>query len=291
VGRLLDEARAEGIVQIKIVHPQARRTDLEVTLRSRYGLRDCILVPTPEPGAASSDGSQPTARHVAVAAATYLRTQGKRIDTLGVSWGNTLQEIAAVLPPGWTRGIEVIQINGSISRSVRPTTGANVAMSIAHRGEGHAILLPVPAIVEHARTRKALYGETFVSETLAKARAADALLFSLGALDPHSVLLHSGAVTPAELGRLRAGGACGDVLGHFITADGSIADHDLESRTVGLTLDDLRAAKLAIAVAAGREKSQIVTAALTSGLCSVLVTDEDAALGVVRNTDSPTIHP
>jgi deoxyribonucleoside regulator len=290
VGRLLEEARTEGIVQIKIVHPQARRTDLEVALRSRFGLRDCIVVPTPQSAVPTSEGGQPTSRHVAIAAANYLRTHGKRIRTLGVSWGNTLQEIAAVLPAGWTRGIDVIQINGSISRSVRPTTGASVAMSIAHSGEGRATLLPVPAIVEHASTRQALYAETFVSETLSKARSADALLFSLGALSPRSVLVRSGAVTPDELRRLRTTGVCGDVLAHFITADGSIANDDIESRTVGLTLDDLRGATQAIAVAAGPEKSQIIIAALTSGLCSVLVTDEDAARGVVQHRPID-IHP
>ena len=289
VGRLLEEARTEGIVQIKIVHPQARRTDLEIALRSRFGLRDCIVVPTPRSGVRTSEVGQVTSRHVALAAANYLRMHGKRIRTLGVSWGNTLQEIAAVLPAGWTRGIEVIQINGSISRSVRPTTGANVAMSIAHSGGGRATLLPVPAIVEHASTRQALYTETFVNEALTMARSADALLFSLGVLSPGSVLVHSGAVTPDELDRLRTAGACGDVLGHFITADGSIANDDIESRTVGLTLDDLRGATQAIAVAAGPEKSQIITAALTSGLCSVLVTDEGAALGVVQHR--PSTHP
>lgn len=287
VGRLLEEARTEGIVQIRIVHPQARRADLEVALRSRFGLRDCIVVPTPR-SATPTEGGRPATRHVALAAANYLRTHGKRIRTLGVSWGNTLQEIAAVLPAGWTRGIEVIQINGSISRSVRPTTGANVALSIAHHGEGRATLLPVPAIVEHASTWRALYGESFVGETLTKARSADALLFSLGVLSPDSVLVESGAVTPGELRRLRTAGACGDVLGHFITADGRIADDDIESRTVGLTLDDLRDASQAIAVAAGPGKSRIITAALASGLCSVLVTDEEAALEIARRDPTST---
>ncbi|MFL6026518.1 MAG: hypothetical protein ACJ72K_06260, partial [Friedmanniella sp.] len=46
VGRLLEEARNVGIVQIRVVHPQARRTDLEVALRARFGLQDAVVVPT-----------------------------------------------------------------------------------------------------------------------------------------------------------------------------------------------------------------------------------------------------
>lgn len=275
VGRLLEEARAAGIVQIRIVHPQARRSDLEVALRARFGLREAVVVPTPDPGEVTS--APGTSSHVARAAADFLRSRGRSLRTLGVSWGNTLQEVAAVLPAGWTRGLEVIQVNGSIGRSVRPTTAANVALSIAHSGHGRATLLPLPAIVEHASTRRALYSETSVQDTLTRARAADALLFSLGALSSRSVLVQSGAVTTDELVRLRAAGACGDVLGHYLTPDGSLADDDIESRTVGLTLADLRAARQAVAVASGPAKARVISAALTSGLCSVLVTDEDSA--------------
>lgn len=270
VGRLLEEARAEGIVQITVVHPRARRRDLEAELQARFGLQDCVVVPAP---AGAADGST----HVALAAADLLRSRGRTLRTLGVSWGNTLQEVAAVLPVGWTSGLEVVQVNGNLSRSVRPTTAADVALSIARSGHGRATLLPLPAIVEHASTRTALYAESSVRETLARARAADALLFSLGALSPESVLVQSGAVTPAELERLGAAGACGDVLGHYLTPDGEIADADLEARTVGLTLEDLRSASQTIAVAAGPAKAAVLAAALTSGLCSVLVTDEDAA--------------
>ncbi len=270
VGRLLEEARAEGIVQITVVHPLARRRDLEAELRARFGLADCVVVPTPTGPAVGS-------AHVALAAAELLRGRGRSLRTLGVSWGNTLQEVAAVLPTGWTSGLEVVQVNGNVSRSVRPTTAADVALSIARSGHGRATLLPLPAIVEHASTRTALYAESSVRDTLARARAADALLFSLGALGPESVLVQSGAVTPAELERLRAAGACGDVLGHYLTPAGEVADADMEARTVGLTLDDLRSARDAIAVASGPAKAPVIAAALTSGLCSVLVTDEDAA--------------
>jgi deoxyribonucleoside regulator len=275
VGRLLDEAREVGIVQIRIVHPQARRTQLEVAMRSEFGLRECIVVPGPE-----SPGSD---THIAAAAAGYLQANSSGIATLAVSWGNTLQHIAAVLPAGWTSGIEVIQANGGVSRSVRPTTAANIATSIAHSGNGRATLLPVPAIVERIETRDALYAEGFVGEVLTGARQADALLFSLGAPGPTSVLVESGAVTPAELRELEARGACGDILAHYLTADGEIAHPDIDSRTVGLGLDDVRNAKCAIAVAAGPNKVAVVRAALRSGLCTVLITDEPTVNAVLEH--------
>lgn len=275
IGRLLDEARKVGIVRIQIVHPQARQRGLELELGRRFGLSECIVVRT------HSDGSDQR-MHVAKAAANFLQDRGAQIRTLGVSWGNTMQDIAAALPAGWSDGVEVIQINGSISRSIKPTTAADVATSIAHSGRGHATLLPVPAIVEQASTKQALDSEPFMTEVLDKGRAADMLLFSLGALDAKSVLVQSGAVSAEELTRLQVAGACGDVLAHYITPDGTLADSDLESRTMGLSLDDLRESACSVAVAAGQRKVDVVSGALKNGLCSVLITDEETARTVLE---------
>lgn len=275
VGRLLDEARKCGIVRIQIVHPQARQSSVERELEQRFGLTESIVVRT------HADGLDQRMQ-VAKAAADFLQAKGTQVRTLGVSWGNTMQDIAAALPAGWSDGVEVIQINGSISRSIKPTTAANVATSIAHSGHGHATLLPVPAIVEQVSTKEALDSEPFMREVLDKGRAADVLLFSLGALDSKSVLVQSGAVSSNELVRLQVAGACGDVLAHYITPDGTLADPDLESRTMGLSLDDLRAASCSVAVASGHRKVDVVTGALKNGLCSVLITDEETARTVLE---------
>ena len=45
VGRLLQQARVEGIVRIEIVHPRARKLGIERELRSRFGLADAVVVP------------------------------------------------------------------------------------------------------------------------------------------------------------------------------------------------------------------------------------------------------
>ncbi len=276
IGRLLEEARRKGIVRIQVVHAQARQTDMERELRRRFGLSECIVVPAP------TIEDHPNS-HVAKAAADFLQARGSRIQILGVSWGNTLQDVAAALPEGWNKGVEVIQINGSVSRSIKPTMAASVATSIAHSGQGYVTLLPVPSIVEHIATKRALDGEQFVTDVLDKGRKADVLLFSLGALDSQSVLVQSGAINNDELRRLKSAKVCGDVLAHYITPDGAIADADLESRTMGLTLDDLRKAKCAVAVASGERKTDVISGALTSGLCSVLITDDTAARHILEN--------
>jgi deoxyribonucleoside regulator len=274
IGRLLEEARAVGIVRITIVHPQARRGSLEAEIQRRFGMSECVVVPSIEGNPLESVGR---------AAADLLHRLGPDLRTLGVSWGNTIDAVAQALPRGWNRGVEVIQINGSVSRSITPTTAVNAVNAIATKGAGRVTLLPVPAIVEHAATRAALETEGFVAETLQRAARADALLFSLGVLDDESVLVRSGAVTEGELLRLRAANACGDVLGHFLDSASEIADDDLEARVIGLGLDDLAKARCSIGVAGGHRKADIIRAALRRGILDVLVTDEDTARHVLED--------
>lgn len=275
VGRMLEDARRVGIVRISVVHPQARRRPIEEEMRQRYGIRECVVIPSVDP-----DGDMLDA--VATAASDLLQRLSGRIRTLGVSWGNTVDRISEVLPSGWNTGVEVIQINGSVSRSITPTTAVNAVSGIATKGAGRVTLLPVPAIVEHAQTRLALESEGFVAETLQRAASADALLFSLGDLDDQSVLVQSGAVTTEELNRLRAVNACGDVLAHFLDTRSEIADQDLEGRVIGLSLDDLASSPCSIGVATSHRKVDIIRAALDRGILSVLVTDEDTARHVLE---------
>jgi deoxyribonucleoside regulator len=273
IGRLLEEARTAGIVRIAIVHPQARRGSVEAEIQRRFGIRECVVVPSVDANPLEAVGR---------AAADLLQRLGPELRTLGVSWGNTIDAVAQALPRGWNDGVEVIQINGSVSRSITPTTAVNAVNAIATKGTGRVTLLPVPAIVEHAATRTALETEGFVAEALHRAARADALLFSLGVLDDESVLVRSGAVTEAELLRLRAANACGDVLGHFLDSASGIADEDLEARVIGPVLDDLASARCAIGVAGGHRKADIIRAALRRGILDVLVTDEDTARHVLE---------
>ncbi len=92
-----------------------------------------------------------------------------------------------------------------------------------------------------------------------------------------SVLVDSGYVTTADVAELVRKGAVGDVVGRYIDANGNIVDPGLDERTVGLGLDQLRGAATAIFVVAGEPKHAVARAVVTSGLCTVVVTDESTA--------------
>lgn len=275
VGRLLSQARERGIVRIEIVHPRARRLTLERDLVDRFGLTDAIVVPTPS-------GPDELRTHVGQAAADYLASLRPVPRTLGISWGRTLSDIADRLEQGWATGVTVVQINGGVSLNKRRGTAANTAVTIAQKANGHATLLPSPAILERVETKLAIEGDRTVAGVLELASSANAYLFSAGVADESSVLVDSGYLAPADVIELVRKGAVGDVVGRYIDANGNIVDPGLDERTVGVSLDQLRAARTAIFVVDGEAKHAVARAIVTSGLCTVIVTDEETAKALME---------
>ena len=273
VGRLLTRARETGIVRIEIVHPRARRLGLEREIVERFALSDAVIVPDEEDAALE---------RVAQAAADHLAALRPVPRTLGVSWGRTLTAVADALPEGWAHGVSVVQLNGGVSLNRRSGGAAGLAMTIAQRAGGQATLLPSPAILERVETKQAIEADRTVAGILEQAAAAQAYLYSAGPADASSAHVENGYLKPADVEELARRGAVGDVLGRYIDADGNIVDPQLDARTVGVSLDRLRTAKQAIFVTAGDAKHDIARTVVTSGLCSVLVTDETTARALLE---------
>jgi deoxyribonucleoside regulator len=272
VGRLLALAKERGFIRIEIVHPRARRLPLERQLRETFGLNDAVVVPDSD-----LDDADDLHVRVIIAAAEYLTALRPIPRVLGISWGRTLHDVAGQLSEGWANGVNVVQLNGGVSLNRRASSAATTAVTIASKASGSTTLLPSPAILEHAATREAIESDRTVASVLEAGRNASAFLYSAGVPDSSSVLVQSGYLTKEDVAELVRKGAVGDVLGRYIDADGNIVDPGLNYRTLGLELDELRKATVAIAVVAGPAKNDICRAVVTSGLCTVLVTNESCA--------------
>jgi len=273
VGRLLATAREKGIVRIEIVRPRTRRVDLERALVEQFGLADAVVI--------SGAGLDQLQEEVAVATAEYLTALRPAPRTLGVSWGRTIDRVATALPDGWATGVAVVQVNGGFSHSRRGNDAAAAAMIIATKAGGSATTLPIPAILEQRATRAMLEADRTVAGVLALAESAAAFLFSVGVADRDSVLVQSGYLSLSDVAGLVRQGAVGDILGRYINGSGVIVDVELDERTVGLGLGRIRAAKTAIAVIAGAAKHGIAHAVVSSGLCTILITDEATAVSIL----------
>jgi deoxyribonucleoside regulator len=276
--RLLTDAREAGIVRIEIVPRAPRSPDIEARLQRRYGLKEAVVVPN-----TGEEDEGLLLESVAQAAARMLAGLGK-VPLIGVSWGRTMSAVAHRLPPFWNEGVEVVLLNGAMNIRSPSIRTNNVAELFARSANGTATLLPVPAILGHAATRVALEQDPTIASVLDLARRAPVICFGLGTISPDSVLVQSGFVTEAETAALRAEGAVGDILSHYVDAHGNIVDPGIDARTISLDLRLCRERKFSIGVAAGKSKQAITLACLRAGYINVLVTDEQTARFLLDET-------
>lgn len=272
--RLLAAARDGGIVRIRIEGRAREQVALERGLVATFGLADAMVVPAP---ADEAD----IATVVGHAAGTYLSDQVEDGMSIGVGWGATLHMSLKALGSQAFERLSVISLLGGMthSRAVNPSA---VARRIADAFGADCYQLTAPVIVANPRVRRALWSEPGLRGLLHRARRVDLALVSVGDVSAAATLFREGLLPRSELASLRAAGAVGDVLCHFIDAEGKVVDHSVNRRVVAVDLEDLRRVPKIVVAAGGRRKVAAIRAALKATGAGVLITEEAAARGLLR---------
>jgi DNA-binding transcriptional regulator LsrR (DeoR family) len=271
--RLLASARDNGIVRIRIEDRASEQIALERQLVAAFGLADTIVVPAP------ADEADITTV-VGHAAGTYLTDQVKDGMSVGVGWGATLHMSLKALGGQPCQRLSVVSLLGGMthSRAVNPSA---VARRIADAFGADCYQLTAPVMVADESVRAALWSEPGLRELLERARRVDLALVSVGDVSEEATLFRQGLLPRSALASLQAAGAVGDVLCHFIDAEGKVVDHPVNRRVVAVDLDDLRRVPRIVVAAGGRRKVAAIRAALKGTGAGVLITDEGAARGLL----------
>lgn len=144
VVRLLEQARAEGVVRFEIAEPTGVDDGLSRSLEERYGLSTALVVDD-----------------VAIAAATLLPRLLREDDVLGVAWGETLAAIERQLTsPG--PGVPVVQVCGAIEGLAPGTGPTELAARYAAWSGGPFHPLDAPAVADEAALRRAVSRTTAI---------------------------------------------------------------------------------------------------------------------------------
>ena len=271
--RLLASARDNGIVRIRIEDRASEQIALERQLVAAFGLVDAVVVPAP------ADEADITTV-VGHAAGTYLTDQLKDGMSIGVGWGATLHMSLKALGGQPCQRLSVVSLLGGMthSRAVNPSA---VARRIADAFGADCYQLTAPVMVADESVRAALWSEPGLRELLERARRVDLALVSVGDVSEEATLFRQGLLPRPALASLQAAGAVGDVLCHFIDANGKVVDHPVNRRVVAVGLDDLRRVPRIVVAAGGRRKVAAIRAALKGTGAGVLITEEGAARGLL----------
>jgi deoxyribonucleoside regulator len=270
VSRILKEARKRGLVTITIHDPMIQVTEIEMELVRTFGLDKALVVK------ASRFGNQSDLDQVGQVGARYLREILNRYHVFGVTWGHTVYHVVRELEPVDAKNLSLVQIGGGLG-TIEGSDNNMLTMTLGQKLGAKAYLIPAPVIVRNRTLRDTLFKEKKIQDTLGLARKADLVLFGVGLIGAEGLLWKSGFLGKNDAVKLKDAGAVGAICGRFFDANGRECWHELDDRTIGLTLDELRKIKHKIVVGVGQEKVEGLFGALKGKLADVLVTDEDTA--------------
>lgn len=275
VSRLLDDARRTQVVSIIIEPPPTSAAHLENRLERRYGLDEVVVVATGD-----ADNALSVARELAPAAASYLLRTLRGREVIAIAGGKTLRAMIDALSARSYPGITVVQMVGGMGHPDAPDHATEQARRLSQKLESRLVLLPAPGLVSSVAVAQALRSDAQIGDTLTLAANADLALVGLGLLTPESALVYSGSV--GQIDTLNQAGAVGNIAYRCIDREGQPLRTEFDERIVGLSLEQIAAIPRVIAVAGGREKLQLIEAALRSGVLNVLITDEVVAESLLR---------
>ncbi len=249
-------------------------------LKRHFGLHDCLVVP-------SDDNARPLIDRLGGAAAQALAKLLKSGDTLVVAWGRTVLAIGEQASVPGLQDVTVVQATGGTAANFAYTPEL-CASAIAGAVKARLINITAPAVVSTAEVRDMLLREPLIREASStRSPAPTAGVFGISSLRPNSTIHTSGFFESVSLQQYLARNAVGVVAGRFIDGQGNPVAGPLDDRTIGISLDMLKAIGLRIAVAGGFDKVPAILAALRGGYVNVLITDAATGRGIL-NADGVT---
>jgi DNA-binding transcriptional regulator LsrR (DeoR family) len=285
IQRILSQAREEGIVNIAIRPIMGIFHELEKSLEKRFGLSEALVVEASGP-----ENQNTIAREVGGGAAEYLTRLIRPNDKIVISWGNSLLGMVNALaakPRTHIRGLTLIQGLGGLGDPNASIHGAELVRRAARALGAQPVLFPAPAIAASKAARNAFYADPYVMHTINLAKSANIAFVGIGSSDSDSIAVPDlwRFLPPNALPGLLAKGAVGSINLRYFDKQGRVVHSEINERTIGLNLDELRAVGRVVGVAGGSSKVQAIAAALRIKLINVLVTDDRTAQKLLKTAE------
>lgn len=288
VSRMLREARARGLVEIKIHTPLNVANDLQEELMRRLGLRECLVLASPHLGHETAELTD-TAGRLSALGASYLQETIVDRSIVGVSWSSTVHHIISAQYLQEKSGVTAVQLMGSIGGSITELDGVAITGRLADVLGGKAHYLHAPMLVANAAACEALMRDPHIRKTLEVARNADTMVVSVGVINRNSGQYRTGYLDDDDLDYIRGQGAVGDICGSYFALDGSPVRLEMNERTIAIEFEEMKSIPNRIGVSGGPGKVLANIGAVRAGLLNVLITDEDTAremLDTLNNEDA-----
>jgi DNA-binding transcriptional regulator LsrR (DeoR family) len=268
VARLLETARATGVVRIEISVQDDIDVDLSDRLRDRFGLTHAIVVDTVEEDPAVL---RRRLGQVAAELATEIVTEA---DVLGLSWARSVHAMTRELSR--LPHVPAVQLTGTLSRADMDESPVDLVRDVARIARGPAYVFYAPMVMPDAASARALLRQRELVTTFAQFSSVTKAFVGIGHWSAGASTLYE-AMTDKERGQLARRGVVGEISGIFITAKGKAVHGPISKRIVAIDDTSMRSIPEVVAIPYGLAKEPAVRAALLSGLVDSVVTHSSLA--------------
>lgn len=275
VSRLLQYAKEQGYVKIEIVDPLEDMNIISKNLKDKFGLDKVLIAYSP------LKEYEKIINYITRTAADYLNEVVKDGDIIGVSWGKTIHRLASQINSKNVHGVEVVQLKGGISHSQIQTNAAETVNLFAKAYDTFARYLPLPVIFDKKEVKQMVEEDRHIQRIIEMGKQANIAVFTVGTVKDDALLFNLGYFNEKEIAELQQH-AVGDICSRFFDAEGKICNDDLNNRTVGIELVELRKKETSILVAGGEHKIKAIHAALMGKYANTLITDQYTAKALLE---------
>jgi deoxyribonucleoside regulator len=270
VCQLLDAARREGIVEIKVREYSMDDGHMEYWLKEKYGLKNVKVF--------KNQNFLDKDKMIKAMAETVSQLFGELVSdgaTIAFTWGNTLYRISKEIEVEREyKNIRVIPLSGGMGNIEKNIYVSEISTNFAQAFNGTPYVIPLPVLVENNKIKESIYSDSVVAGLLNMWEKVDIAVFTVGDLGEDNAMFRNGFIDKNDLKKLRKNGLAGDFCTHFLDKEGEVCDMAYDDRTISISLQDLKKIPNKICVVYDVSKAMILRSVLKKGYIDHLFVDE-----------------
>lgn len=271
ISKYLNDARKEGIVEIRINTASNYTVGLERKLENKYGLKNAIVVDT------LNLTENEIRRTVSQQAADYLSQHIHRYKTIGISWGKTLKRLVDNFPYINSQDTTIIPLVGGLSDDLFEIQSNQLANDLARKIRGRAKYIYAPGFINNSLIHNELLNNDAIQSVLNDGENVEFTLMGLSTLDLEDNMRRIGYINDEDIEILREQKAVGVMNSRFFDQEGEELKNEINANVIGLELDKIRKLPNVMTIVLGDQKTEALRIALQTNLINIIVTTNTIA--------------
>lgn len=270
VAALLKESVERGIVKISIQDSEIMNFEQQELLAQKYGLQTVLI-------SSASGSSDEIKQKVGNLCANFVENNLKRINSLGIGWGSTLNQFVEAASYHNFGDLSIIPLIGGIDVTDVKNQSNHLAFTLAQKYNCQVDYFYAPAIAESFEMKQTFEQSQFIQNIIHKGQNVDMAITAVGNPIESSSYRELGYFNEEDAHEMKEKEVVGDILATFFNQQGQSVSTNISQKMIGVTLEDLMAIKEVVVVASGKEKAPSIQRLLQQNVIDHLIIDSEIA--------------